>query len=121
MFAKNSNQDSVSSSSSSNWIQNAVLDSEVSDNSDKISSRYRRFDHVSVTSNVVERLFSRAKIIMNPYRKHMDPFHLELLLFLRYNKEYWDAEDIERLMTRSTNSSISANDGDADEASEYEE
>jgi hypothetical protein len=44
------------------------------------------------------RLFSRAKLIARDHRKHMSPYHLELLLFLRYNQDLWDPALIEELM-----------------------
>ena len=53
-------------------------------------SNYRSMKHISATSNLVERLFSRAKLIMSDHRKHMSPFHLELILFLRCNKDLWN-------------------------------
>ena len=56
----------------------------------KTKSRYRSLAHISPTSVVVERLFSRAKLIMTPHRRHMDPSTLEMLLLLRYNKDLWD-------------------------------
>jgi hypothetical protein len=59
---------------------------------------YRSLKHVSATSNVCERLFSRAKLIARDHRKHMSPYHLELLLFLRYNHDLWDAGLIEEIL-----------------------
>jgi hypothetical protein len=59
---------------------------------------YRSLKHVSPTSNICERLFSRAKLIARDHRKHMSPYHLELLLFLRYNQDLWDPALIEELM-----------------------
>jgi hypothetical protein len=46
--------------------------------------------HCLTTSNIVERLFSRAKLILSERRKSMSPYHLELLLFLRANQELWN-------------------------------
>ena len=43
--------------------------------------------HVSPTSNIVERTFSRAGIIMRPHRRLMDPSTIEMLLMLRLNKD----------------------------------
>ena len=53
-------------------------------------SAYRSMKHVSPTSNVCERLFSRAKLIMTDQRKHMTPYHLEMMLFLRFNSDLWN-------------------------------
>ena len=52
-------------------------------------SKYRSTQHVTATSNLCERLFSLAKLIMSYLRKHMDPDHLEWLLFLKANKNLW--------------------------------
>jgi hypothetical protein len=52
-------------------------------------SKYRSTLHVSSTSNLCERLFSVAKLIMSPLRKHMDPDHVQCLLFLKANKNFW--------------------------------
>ena len=54
-------------------------------------SNYRCLLHIEAQSNVVERLFSRAKLIMTPERRNMNPYRLESLLFLRANNYIlWD-------------------------------
>ena len=53
-------------------------------------SKYKSLKHCLTTSNIVERLFSRAKLILSERRKSMSPYHLELLLFLRANQELWN-------------------------------
>jgi len=55
------------------------------------TSKYRSTEHVSATSNVCERLFSRARLIMNHLRSHMDPDSCEMLLFLKVNSELWSS------------------------------
>ena len=44
---------------------------------------YRLTKHILPTTNIVERLFSRAKLALTDHRKRMTPRHLELLMFLR--------------------------------------
>jgi hypothetical protein len=66
------------------------------------ASKYRQLDHILPTSNIVERLFSRAKIIMADRRKSMTPYHLELLLFLRMNKDLWSEREIQEIIDAST-------------------
>ncbi len=44
---------------------------------------------MSPTSNIVERLFSNAKLIMTALRKKMDPDTLNMILFLKANRELW--------------------------------
>ena len=51
--------------------------------------------HVSPTSNIVERLFSRAKLITTDQRRSMDPDTLEMILILRLNKDKWDARAVQ--------------------------
>lgn len=59
---------------------------------------YRSTAHVYPTSNIVERLFSRAKLIMTDHRKRLEPWKLELLLLLRFNKDLWDVYTIEKIV-----------------------
>jgi hypothetical protein len=57
-------------------------------------------DHISPTSNIVERLFSRCGIIMRPHRRLIDPSTLEMLIMLRFNKDLWDAHEVDLSMKR---------------------
>ncbi len=52
----------------------------------KVAAQYESTAHVSPTSNICEFLFSRAKLVMRPRRRLMDPSTLETLLMLRMNK-----------------------------------
>ena len=47
---------------------------------------YRDTAHVIPTSNLVERLFSKAKHILTDDRKRMEPRRLEEVLYLQYNQ-----------------------------------
>ena len=42
-----------------------------------------------------EGIFSRAKLVMRPHRKHMSPFHIEMMIFLRCNKGLWNEITVE--------------------------
>jgi hypothetical protein len=64
------------------------------------SSRYRPTLHISSTTNMVERLFSRAKIVMTDLRKSMTPRNLEMLMFLRSNRHLWDEVVVQKAMLR---------------------
>jgi len=55
---------------------------------------------VVVTSNKVERRFSRAKIILTERRSSMHPRMLENFLFLRENAIYWDASTVDEAIRR---------------------
>jgi hypothetical protein len=57
-------------------------------------SKYRSTEHVSAMSNICERLFSLAKLIMTHLRKSMDPETLNMLLFLKANKTLWNEKNI---------------------------
>jgi hypothetical protein len=50
-------------------------------------SAYRSVKHVYSTTNIVERLFSRAKIVLSDLRNRMTPRHLEDVLYLRVNRK----------------------------------
>ena len=54
--------------------------------------------HVSPTSNIVERTFSRAGIIMRSHRRLMDPSTLEMLLMLRLNKDIWSKKTVQDII-----------------------
>jgi hypothetical protein len=73
---------------------------------EKKTCPYRSMDHVSATSNIVERLFSRCGIIMRPHRRLMDPSTLEMLIMLRFNKDLWDAREVDEAMRRTTHTEI---------------
>jgi hypothetical protein len=45
---------------------------------------------ISPTSNVVERLFSTAKFVFSDLRRSLLPRNLEMLLFLKLNRDLWD-------------------------------
>ena len=61
-------------------------------------SGYVSLQWVPGTSNVCERLFSRAKLNIGYLRHNMSPMHVEAELFLCVNKEYWDAELISKIL-----------------------
>jgi hypothetical protein len=65
------------------------------------SDKYRLTEHILPTTNIVERLFSRAKLALTDHRKQMTPRHLELLMFLRTNRSLWNAEAVEAAIALS--------------------
>ena len=64
------------------------------------SSKYRSTKHVCSTTNMVERLFSRAKLVMTDLRRSMYPRNLEMLMFLRTNRHLWDEVVVQRAILR---------------------
>ena len=71
------------------FFQRAQQESELRKRARIEKSSYRSTEHVSATSNICERLFSLAKLIMTHLRKHMDPDTLNMILFLKANKTLW--------------------------------
>jgi hypothetical protein len=57
-------------------------------------------NHVYSTTNIVERLFSRAKIVLSDLRNRMTPRHLEDVLYLRVNRHLWNEGTIQAIMDR---------------------
>ena len=66
----------------------------------RTSSKYRSTKHVCSTTNMVERLFSRAKLVMTDLRRSMYPRNLEMLMFLRANRHLWDEVVVQRAILR---------------------
>ena len=81
-----------------------------------MQSKYRSMLHVAATSNLCERLFSAARlIIINHLRCNMDPEACELLLFLKFNRRLWDnPRIIDEILAdlRAANDPEAANDGE---------
>ena len=61
-------------------------------------AEYVSLDHIPPTSNIVERLFSAARLILTDYRKSMDPYTFECLLFLKVNRKKWDINLLSKLV-----------------------
>ena len=53
------------------------------------SSNYRSTNHVSPTTNVIERANSQAKLIMTDRRDSMAPETLNILMILKLNSSLW--------------------------------
>ena len=51
---------------------------------------YQNLSFICPTSNVVERLFSTAKFVFSDLRRSLLPRNLEMLLFLKLNRDLWD-------------------------------
>ena len=79
-------------------------DTEFNDRIKRVRSSmpYKPIFHVSPTSNIVERLFSRCGLIMRPHRRLMDPSTLERLVMLRFCRDLWSARELDMLMRRNT-------------------
>jgi hypothetical protein len=81
--------DQTKSDSSEGYADSAIKAIENAKRNRIFKSKYVPLKHLTSTVCVCERLFSRTKIIMHPHRASMQPWHLELLVFLRVNKSLW--------------------------------
>ena len=48
----------------------------------------------------VERLFSKCKHIYSEFRKGLTPEMMEILLYLRVNRKYWDKHVVQRVVSK---------------------
>ena len=62
------------------------------------SIEYGPMYHISPTSNICERLFSQAKIVYSERRKSMKLETLEMLLFLKSNKRFWNVRSFDEII-----------------------
>ena len=65
------------------------------------SDAYINLKCVLPTSNLVERLFSKAKLVHTDRRMRMTPETLQGIIFLAANKTYWDATTVEVVLRRN--------------------
>jgi hypothetical protein len=77
-----------------------------------VTSAYKSLKWITTTSNVCERLFSRAKLTLGSLRTSMTPRNLEILLFLICNRQYWDVKTVGKIYSKVHQSSN--NDEEAD-------
>lgn len=64
-------------------------------------SSYVDTTFIPPTSNVVERLFSGARLILTDYRKSMTPYTFECVMFLKMNRDLWDISLIAKLKNKA--------------------
>ena len=55
-----------------------------------VPSSYNNVSQIPPTSNIVERLFSSARLVLTDYRKSMTPYTFECVMFLKFNRNNWD-------------------------------
>jgi hypothetical protein len=58
--------------------------------SKRIATTFQDLSYIQPTSNMVERLFSKARLVLTDYRKSMSPYTFECLMFLGNNRDLWD-------------------------------
>ncbi|KAH9105198.1 hypothetical protein AeMF1_018909 [Aphanomyces euteiches] len=72
-----------------------LLDAEQKKNqSGQLSVQDLRF--VLPTSNIVERLFSKAKLVLTDQRLSLLPVNFEMVLFLAANQRFWDVQLVQQ-------------------------
>ena len=64
----------------------------------KAPTKYVNLKIVLPTSNVVERLFSCAKLILTDLRASLSPKNFEMLIFLKVNMEFWNIQTVHKAM-----------------------
>jgi hypothetical protein len=67
----------------------------------KVQQEFVNLGFVSPTSNVVERLFSAARMVLTDYRKSMSPYSFECVMFLKTNRALWTVHDINSLLKKN--------------------
>jgi hypothetical protein len=67
----------------------------------KVVAEYVSLEHIPPTSNIVERLFSAARLVLTDYRKSMDPYTFECLMFLKVNRSKWDINLVSKIVGKS--------------------
>ncbi|KAL0231690.1 hypothetical protein GEMRC1_011094 [Eukaryota sp. GEM-RC1] len=67
---------------------------------DKPTSKYIDLKWIPGTSNVLERLFSRAKHTLGDYRCSLSDSSLEQQLYLLYNRDLWNEDDVRKIISK---------------------
>jgi hypothetical protein len=78
-------------------------------------SNYVNLAWIPATSNVVERLFSRLKLVFSTRRKSLSPAHLEMVLMLSFNKALWNMVDVGSVYIPSASDENDGVDADSEE------
>jgi hypothetical protein len=63
-----------------------------------VACPYVDVSHIPPTSNLVERLFSSARLVLTDYRKSMTPYTFECVMFLKFNRHYWENVLVSKLV-----------------------
>jgi len=58
-------------------------------------SAYELLVVIPPMSNIVERLFSVARMVLRYERNRMTPLTLEMVMFLKVNESYWDVTTVD--------------------------
>ena len=86
------------------------------------NSRYIDLSHIGATSNVVERLFSLAGLVLTSRRKSMSPLHFEAVMMLHVNRSMWSIKTVIeafRKLQKKENDAVIVNESDEDELEQH--
>ena len=66
-----------------------------------IANEFIDMSFIPPTSNIVERLFNAARLVLTDYRKSMSPYTFECVMFLKINRELWDASLVSNIVVKA--------------------
>jgi hypothetical protein len=66
-----------------------------------MQSDFIDIEFIPPTSNIVERLFSAARLVLTDYRKSMTPYTFECVMFLKINRALWDSSLVSKIVVKS--------------------
>lgn len=89
--------------------------------SEEQKENYINADFIIGTTNIVERFFSHAKIILSDRCKGMMPYMLECFLFLKTNRFNWSNYDVAEAIRKNSRSKREADDLEELEAQERDD
>ena len=90
-------------------IQQTAMDNEANSSFAEQVLKKRRTEHyqdlsfIPPTSNLAERFFSAASFVMSDLRKSTLPKNLEMILFLKCNRELWDVKLLAKVFNAEKN------------------
>jgi hypothetical protein len=84
------------------------------------NSKYSSTAHVYPQSNLCERLFSQAKLVMRDHRRSMHPETLNDILFLKANRKLWNATFLQEVWNAHGQGANDEDDTDSDDEEDDE-
>ena len=106
-FLKNTGENNVETNNGNSGLEEEVIEEKLASkvfNKDKMQKTavnpYMSCDFVPATSCLAERAFSISGFILSNYRKSMTPFHLECLVFLKFNRDMWDVNTVQQAINK---------------------
>ena len=92
---------------------------------DLSQSQYNNLQWIPSTSNVVERLFSKMKLVFSERRQSMEPSTLECMMMLTVNRELWNERTVNQVLkeirVRPTNNAEERGDADGNDQLDHQD